>query len=1217
MIARQWNVRWLPVSARMRAGYVVGLSALLVSLLFGAGTAHADTATRTSAFEYDAASGLITKEVVEPDNSTLCLVTSYSYDSFGNKVAVTSRNCAGSGIEAAAPTGDAVIAARTSTNVYDTRGQFPVTSANALNQSETKTYDPRFGSVVSLTGPNGLTTQWQYDDFGRKTLETRADGTRTQWSYLYCQGINNGSAACPSIGGVAAAWLAQATPLASDGVTQTGPISKNYYDGLDRVIRVETQGYDGNGSSTPIYQDTQYDSLGRPYMTSRPYYAGQSAYWITLTYDSVGRVITQTEPDGSVASTAFNGLTTTVTNAKGQTRTTTKNSQGQTVSVLDTNSQALHYSYDAIGNLIQTQDALGNVVSLTYDLRGRKTGMNDPDMGSWTYAYNALGQLVRQTDAKGQVSTLTYDLLGRMVQRTEPDLISKWYYDTYKGGGTCAQGIGKLCQAEADNGYNRTLSYDSLGRPVLTVSTINANYTAGVTYDSQGRVATQTYPGGVAVKYVYTALGYLKEVRDNASNALYWQANSLDAEGHLLQQTYGNGVVTQQTYNAANGRITGILAGAGNIVQNFTYTYDVLGNIASRNDTNQNLAETFTYDSLNRLTTATVNSSGAGIVNTSYAFDVLGNISSRSDVGTYTYPASGPASALPHALKQITHADGSYRTYAYDANGNLTTEAEYDASNNAIANQGFIQVSTSFNMPQAIGANGYSSAFSYGPEHQRVTETSTSTSGTTVYLNPGNEGALFYEKSFNVDSSVEERNFITAGGSVVAIVKQITTGNSTVTSVRYLHRDNLGSTTAITDEGGNVIERLAYEPYGKRRFPNGTVDPNNTIAPINTERGFTNHEHLDELGLIHMNGRIYDPLAARFTSADPNIQSGDDLQSYNRYSYVENSPLNATDPSGYFSLGSLFNPNPFHLSGNNVRDILSPNRIILKNVSYGTGQLLVSIGSAFCGPFAYLCAAGGNYENASVHGASFAQAVRAGAIAGLSVYVNGEIGASSAGFANVAEHAVWGCVESRLGGGSCESGAAAGAVSAALVGGGERPAPTTFDSLVFDYATNVVAGGLASELTGGTFANGAVTASYAYIFNYCEHSSCINLFAVGGGNIAAGTTGGEMSSGGYVTLDGIRPTEAGALVNNSPDGFQSAAGAGGGGGLSVGLVWGKTGSSDLAGPFQNGHLAIGIFSFDIYTNESGNIVGFGVGVGPGLGAGITKTNTTLYPGYRR
>jgi RHS repeat-associated protein len=56
---------------------------------------------------------------------------------------------------------------------------------------------------------------------------------------------------------------------------------------------------------------------------------------------------------------------------------------------------------------------------------------------------------------------------------------------------------------------------------------------------------------------------------------------------------------------------------------------------------------------------------------------------------------------------------------------------------------------------------------------------------------------------------------------------------------------------------------------------------------------------LDDLGLVHMNGRIYDPLLGRFLSADLQVQFPGSLQSYNRYSYVQNNPLTFTDPTGW------------------------------------------------------------------------------------------------------------------------------------------------------------------------------------------------------------------------------------------------------------------------------------------------------------------------------
>jgi RHS repeat-associated protein len=1114
-------------TAQARPQRIIGL--LLLGLALGASPVYSATLTRTSSFAYDAATGLLTKEVIEPDTSTLCVVTEYTYDAYGNKTAASTRNCNGSSGEAAVPTGDAVIQSSTTSNTYDARGQFPVSSSNALAQSESKTFDPKWGTPLSLTGPNGLTTNWQYDNFGRKTKEIRADGTQTKWDYLYCNGITGGVANCPSVGGAAGAWLVQETPLASDGVTANGPISKTYYDALNRRIRKETQGYDGSGVATAIYQDTQYDSLGRPYMKSRPYYAGQTTYWVMVSYDSIGRPLQETQPDNSVTSTVYNGLTTTITNAKSQIRTTVKNSQGQIVRVTDAQNQSLTYTYDPFGNLTTTTDPAGNVVTLSYDLKGRKIQMVDPDMGTWTYAYNALGQLVRQTDAKGQVSTLAYDKLGRLISRSEADLISNWYYDSYKNGVVCNKGVGKLCQSETSTGYNKAQTYDNLGRQVSSATTVDVPtpYSAAVTYDANGRVQTQTYPTGLVVKYVFTTLGYLKEVRDNASNALYWQANSLDAEGHLLQQTYGNSIQTTQSYNPANGRISAIQSGTGNNVQNLSYQYDALGNITARGDANQSLSESFVYDSLNRLTSSTVNSSGAGIVTQTLAYSALGNITSKSDLGTYTYPASGASSIRPHAVRQIALADGSNIAFAYDANGALTTQSQVDAQSNAVPTKSRSQFYTSFNMPQSMGQGTTSAAFYYGPEHQRVKQIS-SVQGATVYVNPGNEGALFYEKDTKPDNSIEQRAFITAGGQVVAIVKALTSGGTTTTSVRYMHRDNLGSVTAITDESGTVVERLAYEPFGKRRFANGANDPNNTLLPQNTDRGFTGHEMLDEIGLIHMNGRVYDPLVGRFLSADPHIQSPGSLQSYNRYTYVGNNPLNSTDPSGYFNLGSWFKASTTaFMTGDINRDIPTaanfvrnqPGQqyidqyVMTHSWAYSLGQAVATYFTAYCG------GCGGaawaiyyTYESTG----SVDAALKAGVIAYATSYAETNL----SGFELVAAKIAINCANAAMSHGNCGTASATSLINYATgeitgnklaadaisscakavmshtdcgksalssivndVFKGNKDQLVLTGGFVSDLIIRSVVGGTVSVIGGDKFANGAKTEAFDYIID--------------------------------------------------------------------------------------------------------------------------------------
>jgi YD repeat-containing protein len=165
---------------------VAAIVALMV-LAVAAGSVSAATATRTSAFAYEA-SGLLIQETIEPDHPNLCVTTIYTYDAYGNRTGATTQNCAGA-------SGEAVIEPRTSVTAFTPDGRFATSATNALGHSETRAFDPRFGGITSLTGPNGLTTTWHYDGFGRKTRETRADGTVTELEYLYCAGTAGGSAA--------------------------------------------------------------------------------------------------------------------------------------------------------------------------------------------------------------------------------------------------------------------------------------------------------------------------------------------------------------------------------------------------------------------------------------------------------------------------------------------------------------------------------------------------------------------------------------------------------------------------------------------------------------------------------------------------------------------------------------------------------------------------------------------------------------------------------------------------------------------------------------------------------------------------------------------------------------------------------------------------------------------------------------------------------------
>jgi hypothetical protein len=330
--------------------------------------------TRTSTFWYDPSgpTGLLVREIIEPNDAALCLVKAYDFDANGNRTVAVARNCgtlagdtttrASTQGEAATPTGcpatppsascDAQFMTRKSTTSFAATaanplpGQFPTSSTNALNQTEMRQFDPRFGTMLQLTGPNQLQTQWTYDDLGRKLTETRNSNvagasTTTTWNYELCSNLPAGTGTCPNSG-----LAVYRVRVLSDGA----PASSTYHDTLNRVIRTESQDFDGN----LVKKDSVYDMYGNLVKTSKPFITEGSQVWTTLTPDELGRVKLVSEPPVTSGSntetlqtaTAYHGLTTTITVSNGggasampgatpsvQVKTITKNSQGQVVKV--------------------------------------------------------------------------------------------------------------------------------------------------------------------------------------------------------------------------------------------------------------------------------------------------------------------------------------------------------------------------------------------------------------------------------------------------------------------------------------------------------------------------------------------------------------------------------------------------------------------------------------------------------------------------------------------------------------------------------------------------------------------------------------------------------------------------------------------------------------------------------------------------------------------
>lgn len=862
---------------------------------------------KKTTYEYDDKQRLA-KKIDEPDDTALKLQTDYGYDNYGNVNKVT---LSGTGNSTDTNIGTRIVNSFYEAGTGHPAGVFKTKETNSLSQQATSTYDAVTGQMLSSTDINGISSSQTIDSLGRVKKSIPAGAAQTDVNYDLCKTF-------VSVGSNTSACETGENYKITSTTTLSAPII-TFKDASGNIKRTITKAYD---NSNDLVVRNEYAPSGQLYRSSTPSLSNMAyanLQWTTYEYDELGRVKKLTEPGNRVTTYTYDGLQSTMTNAKGQKRTEKTNMANEVIEILDHDNNSLKYTRDALGRVTKTTDALNNSITLTLDKNGNKLQQVDPVLGTWKYRYNPLGQPVWQQDAKAQQTTFQYDNLGRLTKRVEPDLISTWTWDT------ATNGKGKLAQVSSANGFSETYAYDNFSRPyqITTSKKIDPNaqgatdsdYITKWNYDTAGRTLAFAYPTGFGYRNIYDTNGYLKEVRNLAGNQLYWAANSRDARGNVTKATLGNGLMTNRAYKADTGFLESINTGNATIQQN-TYAFDTVGNLTNRNQTLAGISinETFSYDNLNRLQSV-VNQKG---ITTSVTYNAIGSILTKSDTGTYNYTTGGTSCGVTKVCTVSSTTGGVNTTFGYDVNGNSLT------GNNRTFTW------TSFNMPLQIKQGTTTESFMYDANHGRVRRISVENgkTTTTVYLNPRIDTGGTFEKSYLPDGTTEYTHYLYAGGDVIGSYVSNDKGtpptadlgtayqagvapNSTVAAInktgpyRYFHTDHLTSIEVITDSAGTAIERLSYDPWGKRRNVDGTVSAS-SIKGTKNGHGFTSHEMLDSIGLVHMNGRVYDPSIGRFMSADPTIDGVDNLQGYNRYAYVHNNPGTLLDPSGYGWLSKTF-----------------------------------------------------------------------------------------------------------------------------------------------------------------------------------------------------------------------------------------------------------------------------------------------------------------------
>lgn len=768
-------------------------------------------------------------------------------------------------------------------------GYLPYKVTNAKGHITTTEYDMGLGLPTKVVVPNNIVTQTEYDGIGRP-VQVQQTGSPTRYlRYLLANEGNNAPQDNDNV------------PVVMTRTSGAGmPESEQYFDGQGRLLRTATQGFDGGYQ----YQDKHYDALGRMTRDSTPYGNGTAADYTEFSdFDALDRPSRRTIPNGRSGGLesiyTYNGLTTNI-NVEGRTMSRTYGSQGWLYETVDAQDGTNRFAYDGAGRPLVIRDANNRDIKATYNGFGHKTQVIDPNQGTTVFGYNTLGELDKQTDANGVVQTYVLDVLGRITSKTttggSAPGTATFVWDTIKQG---------MLTSETENGVTRNYSYTAaLQLAQTTIAVDGVSRTVKHQYDGfYGRPKALEYPNGLTLKYGYNDYGYLEQTSNAASGYLYRQITAMDEAGHITGANLANRVMSESRVYYSEGTMSSVeVDGPLGLIHGHYYDgYDDFMNLTSERNGVTGLVKSYRYDSLNRLEEYQFNNTNPNFTATvNYAYDKVGNFLKKTDYSanaTNAYRYGGNAgcaansNAGPNAVCQLNKLNGSTVNFQYDKRGNLRV------------GDGLTMTYNAMDKPLTISGRGPNNntltAFMYGSDSMRAKQSRTVSGSTTT--------TYYVDKYYEIDNDGSWRAYL----DDIAVLSYTPQRSHLL---QFTLRDRLGSATTMADQNGNIVSQRYFDPFGRTTDLgyNHKLDIQNTntllsqlqdlVVTNKNRRGFTDHEHLNEQQLIHMNGRIYDYNLGRFMSVDPLIQSSTSTQSVNPYSYIMNNPLAGTDPTGYQSL---------------------------------------------------------------------------------------------------------------------------------------------------------------------------------------------------------------------------------------------------------------------------------------------------------------------------
>ena len=802
-------------------------------------------------------------DVNDINNSTKKLTTSTNYYTTGTPISTTD------------PSGhtSTVVYADSFSNVSNQNTfAYPTTIKDADNFESTIKYNYDFGAVTRMQDPKGAVQTITYDSATRvNRITNETSGAYTQYVYA-------------PVGSVATYSTIQ------DGAGEAYQIT--YFDGAGRVRATASDHPGSSGLYAGMF--ISYDVMGRVSEQTNP--GELDGSWVasgdddaglpsTLqTYDWKGRPVLTTSPGGSTRENTYGGCgcaggeQTTTRDERGRRRRFTKDVFGRLSKVEELNwDQSVYattnYTYNVRDQITEINQA-GQLRTFDYDGYGRLQRRTTPEQGATDYTYFANGMTQTITDARGASTTYAYNNRG---------LVTSINYGVPSGVAATPN-----VTFDYDSAGNRTRMDDGLGSVNYVYNTLSqltsetrtftgvaGTFALTYGYNLSGQLNSITNPWGVQVGYGFDKIGRPTNVSGAGYSGLTSYVNSLTYRAFgLKQMAYNNSRTLSVQYDnrmrPSQWNVPGVMG------WNYQYGHfsENTGRLMYAQNVNDGtLDRSYDYDQVGRLVAAYSGAEArahmgigpSGVVDGPYAqrynYDVWGNITSREGWGgdnanfTTTYTGN-KRNGLTYGPAGHLIFDGGH-TLTYDATGQ--------------------QATASF--------PGYLLEQFYDGDGLRVKKSDAGT--VTLYLRSTVlEGQVVAEMS---SSGAWQRGYVYLGSQLLAIQQS---------GVYWVHQDPLVKSKRITDSSGNVVSTLELDPWG------GNTSRNNNDA-FQTHR-FTNYER-DLNAADDAMFRRYNRWWSRFDQPDPYGGSYDlsNPQSFNRYAYTNNDPVNFIDPLGLDPEGSL------------------------------------------------------------------------------------------------------------------------------------------------------------------------------------------------------------------------------------------------------------------------------------------------------------------------